>query len=296
MSIIKNTHSPDSDNGRVERVQRPAWRVQATARAPRTVALVLAGVLMVAGLRTIIAGPPEPPAAAKQVAASDQTADAFADGFVRAYLTWNPDRLDQRQRRLAAYTTAELNDGAGLEPGDTPQTVDDTTVIGSQPAGKRRRIVTVLARVDAREMHLAVPVTRDADGYLAVTSFPALVGPPPPASTERPPEEQEVEDPELVEVSKRAVRNYLAGAKDNLAADLDDDAVVSLPRTHARVRSVDEVTHTGPRKVAVVVEAALDKTHMSLRYELDVVRRDRWYVAAIEGDPRGEHAPKGSRR
>ena len=281
-------------NGRVELVTRPAWRVTLAARAPRIVAGVLAAVVMVAGLRAIVAGPPAPPAAARPAPAPDQAAASFAEAFVRSYLSWDPARPDERERALARFASEGLDAGAGLEiPDGAAQTVSWSAVVGSQPATRRRQLVTVAAVAGQRSWYVAVPVTRDKRGYLAVAGYPALVGPPPVATGERASEEDEVADPQLRAVAQRAVRNYLAGERNNLLADLDPGAVVSLPRERARVLAVEEVTAAGRGRVAVAVQASTAGARFTLRYELSVLRRERWYVRSIETDPRALTAGGG---
>jgi Conjugative transposon protein TcpC len=280
--------------GRVVTLTRPAWRVALAARAPRLVAGVLAGVLIVAGLRTVVAGPPDAARVSVPAAATDLAAEGFAQGFARAYLSWDPGHPEQRERELARFVSSELDPGAGVEPSRVPQQVDSTTVVGSRPLGRGRRTVTVAARAGGRSWHLAVAVIRDARGYLAIGGYPALVGPPPPPTRRAPVEQDAVEDRALVSVAERAVRNYLAGARTNLAADLDAGAVVSLPDRPATVRSVDEVSHAGRGRVAVVLSASVGGARLTLRYELAVVRRGRWYVREIETDPRNQ--PAGARR
>lgn len=274
-------------DGRAELVTRPAWRVTLAARAPRILAGLLAGVLMIAGLRAIIAGPPPPPPAPTAAYAPDQGAASFAEAFVRSYLSWDPARREEREQALARFTSQDLDLGAGLEPRDgTVQTVSWSAVMGMVPAGRRRQLVTVAASAGERTWHVAVPVIRDARGYLAVAGYPALVGPPPVATGKRAKDELEVSDPELRAVAARAVRNYLAGEREDLAADLDPAAIVSLPRERARVLAVEEVTAAGSGRVAVGVQASLADATFTLRYELSVVKRERWYVRSIETDPR----------
>ena len=74
--------------------------------------------------------------------------------------------------------------------------------------------------------------------------------------------------------------------RDNLRADLDRGAVVSLASAAMTVRSTDSVTWAAPRRVAVTIAAEdVEGAEWTLRYELSVVRRDRWYVRAISIDP-----------
>lgn len=275
--------------GRVELQTRPSWRVALSARGPRIVAGLLAAVLITAGLRAIVAGPPPAPPAPALPAVADAGAEAFAEGFVRAYLSWDPENLEARDGELAAYSASELDAGAGVEPSEQAQTVEWTATVGSRATGPGRQVVTVAARTagaEAKQWHLAVPVTRDAKGYLVVAAYPALVGAPPVAGDQALAEEDDVEDSALARVAERAVRNYLAGSPENLAADLDPEAVVSLPATAARVTNVDAVTRAPGGRVAVTLTAAIDGARFELRYELEVVDRERWYVRSIAADPR----------
>ena len=218
--------------------------------------------------------------------------EAFAQGFARAYLTVDPARPEARERTLSAYLADPLEPDAGLAPGRAAQRVLSTTVAGERRE-RQRTLVTVAAETDRGLLHLAVPVARDARGFLAVASYPALVGPPPLARDLRAPDEDDVEDPALRAVAERAVRNYLAGRRDDLLADLAPGAVASLPERPLRLRSTDAITWARrPGLVAVEVEAADPSgQRLTLRYELTVARRDRWYVRAIEGDPTSKGGP-----
>ncbi len=280
--------------GRVEVLTRPAWRVSLGARAPRIAAGAVAAILMIAGLRAIVAGPPAPPAAPAPAPVADSGAEAFAEGFVRAYLSWDPEDPDAREDELAAYSASELDAGAGVEPSDEAQTVEWTATVASRATSPGRQVVTVAARAAGKEWHLAVPVSRDRKGYLVVGAYPALVGAPPVARGEAPVEEDDVENTQLARVAERAVRNYLAGAAENLAADLDPEAVVSLPASAARVATVDAVTRAPGGRIAVALTAVVDGARFELRYELEVVKRERWYVRSIAADPRAR--PPGAPR
>jgi conjugative transposon protein TcpC len=258
------------------------------ALAPRIAFYGLVGILAVAGLRAALA-PAEEPVAAPRVEsqASDLGAESFAEAFARTYLTWQADGEDERERLLAPFLPSTLDADAGLAPPeDGEQEVEWTAVAGSH-AERSRTIVTVAAETSNGTLHLSVPVGRDPRGFLYVAGYPALVGPP--AVNRRPPraDEDEVEDRKLAAVVERALTNYLARARGNLLADLTPDAVVSLPVQALRVASVDEVTWVRPnRRTAVVLEAEDERGgSWTLRYELEVRKRDRWYVRSLQVDP-----------
>ncbi len=149
--------------------------------------------------------------------------------------------------------------------------------------------MTVAAGTSQGLVYLAVAVRRDERGLLSVSAAPALVGPPPVDRSADAPDEEEVEDPNVRAVADRAVRNYLAGQRENLLADLAPDATVSLPPQRLSVRSTEAVTWALPgRRVAVEVQAEDElRNRWTLRYELEVQRRDRWYVRSLHVDPTG---------
>jgi Conjugative transposon protein TcpC len=271
---------------------RGARALRLRALAPRLLLYATLGALALAGLRAVAEGQPAPRVATRSTKLPDPAVEAFAQGFARAYLSVDPAHPEARERALSAYLTDSLDPDAGLAPGRAPERVLSTTVAGER-RDEKRTLVTVAADTDRGLLHLSVPVARDPRGFLAVASYPALVGPPPLARDLRAPEEDDVEDPALRAVAERAVRNYLAGRRDDLLADLAPGAVVSLPERPLHLRSTDAITWARPRRlVAVEVEAA-DPTdqRLTLRYELAVVRRDRWYVRSIEVDPTSKGGP-----
>jgi hypothetical protein len=133
-----------------------------------------------------------------------------------------------------------------------------------------------------------VPVARNERGFLRVPSYPALVGPPAASTTAEEAQGDDVEDAALRTVAERAVRNYLAGDKRDLLADLAPEAVVSLPPQRLELRAVREVTWATPGRTAAVLVEARDEGggDWTLRYELEVRKRDRWYVRSLHVDPR----------
>ena len=258
------------------------WR----ARAPRLALYLAAGVLSLAGIRAIAAPSQPAPVAPPATAPVDLEAHALAERFARAYLTWDARHPERREARLSRLMSSQLDPDAGLVPADgSQQTVDWTTVAASRLAGPRRKVVTVAASTSAGMRHLAVPVERDARDLLFVSAYPALVGPPPITRAAVASEEPDVEDGQLRRVATRAARNYLARDAADLRADLAPDAVVSLPGERLRLRSVDRVTWAErPDAVAVEVQASsADGGLWTLRYELAVAKRERWYVRAVGG-------------
>jgi hypothetical protein len=148
-------------------------------------------------------------------------------------------------------------------------------------------IVVVEAPVAGGVVDLAVPVAWDGEGRMVVPAAPALVGPPLTATTNTGAVERDVEDTQLRAVCERVVRNYLAGDRQDLRADLAPGARVSLPALSLRVRGVQDVTWASPSRVAVTVDAAGPGGALAaLRYELAVSRSGgRWLVTSVVVDP-----------
>jgi hypothetical protein len=268
--------------------ERSLRAVRIQAAVPRALAVIVVLVLCTAGLRTIIAGPSRAAVTRTIVTArGDQGAETFAESFVHAYLTWNADDPDVRTSALAPYVNAGLDTDAGLQPGaGVDQSVRWTAVVADTTDGARRA-VTVEAQTSRALMYLNIPVQRTAQGYLAIAGLPAIVGPPAAAQRQPAAIEETVQDDSLISVVQRAVANYLAGNRDNLLADLTPDALVSLPAQHLQVVDDGAVTWASPgRRVAAVVDAQdPNGTTWTLRYELEVLRRDRWYVQSLQVDP-----------
>lgn len=259
------------------------------ALAPRIAFYALLAILALAGLRAALEPAPEPTATTRVERPRDHdlAAESFAEAFARAYLTWDGSRPEERERRLAAFLPSTLDADGGLAPADeSTREVAWTTVAGARRHG-RRTIVTVTAATSEGTLHLSVPVERDGRGFLYVSGYPALVGPParnPEASLA---EEDSVEDEKLAVVVERALTNYLARARGNLLADLTPDAVVSLPAEALEVTGVNELTWVTPgRRVAAQLDAEDEQeSTWTLRYELEVRKSDRWYVRSLQVDP-----------
>lgn len=272
-----------SEVGRIEMLPRPAWRSRLNARAPRMLAGALAAMLMVAGLRSIVFGPDAAPAPAVGPAAVDVAAESFAESFARAYLSWEPDHPEVQQEAVARFVVDDIDPGAGVDQRE-PQTVLWTAPIGTERRAGRM-LVTVEVVTNRGTYRVVVPIQRDDKSLLAVVGYPALVGGAATSLSRPAPSHHEVEDAELRTVAGRAVRNYLAGERRNLLADLDPAAVVSLPDRPLEVESVNDVVWIGPRRIAVQVTASDGATAFVLSYELSVVKRERWYVQFIAVNP-----------
>ena len=275
------------------RVDQRSLRVQRwLARTPKLAVFATAAVLSTAGARSIAAGPEEPAPVGPATPHADQAVAGFAEVFARAYLSWDPDRPEDRDRRVASLSSELLEPGS-LRPAEgKSQRVSSASAVLQERRG-RTVLVTVAVAVEDASLYLVVPVVRDEHGLLFVSAPPAIVGPPVAQDARRPVDDDLVEDPGLVEVATRAVRNYLARERTNLIADLAEDAVVALPDSPLEVGGIDAVTWVRrPTRVAVLLDAAAgDGTRMTLRYELEVVdSAGRWLIRSIGTNPSSKEA------
>ncbi len=266
--------------------------VQLRARAPRLLFHTFICILCVAGVRAIFESPPVVTAARAIPAPTvDYAAMGVAETFAREYLTWSPsEEAGRREERLKPFLSDDLDPSGGLRPAaDTAQAVMWTTALGARRAG-RRQLVTVAVGTSQNPVYITVPVERDEHGLLSVAAYPAIVGPPATETRGAPANEEAVDDDALEAVVERALGNYLSGAGDNLLADLTPDAVVSAPEQPLRLSGVSDVTWVQDgRRLAAIADVRDERgTTLTLRYELDVVKRDRWYVRSVQVDPTHE--------
>jgi len=284
---------PSARAERVTVAARSLRLVRLRGRAPRLALLGLTGVLMLLGLRELIFPEPVPPAPSPPRVVVDQAARALAVQFTRAYLSFDPERPERHAEAMASLAPEDLGEDAGAvaPDSDEPREVLWAEAVQDQPALAGGRIVTVAAQTSAADgpVHLGVPVRRAAGGALAVGGYPSFVGPPATATDAELPEREEVEDPALTEVARRAVGNYLAGSAENLRADLAERATVALPSVRLELSELREVTWADPARSAVLVtvEAGGERgAAYTLTYDLAVTEEDgRWRVLAIEVNP-----------
>jgi hypothetical protein len=86
------------------------------------------------------------------------------------------------------------------------------------------------------------------------------------------------------------LRNYLAHAESELAADLATDARVSLPDQTLTLESLDSLDWSTDRHSVLATLRARDErgTQYTLAYELGVLSSaGRWEISAIQTNPDG---------
>jgi hypothetical protein len=252
-------------------------------------------------------------------------AAGVAEAFARAYMSYDPADPGRRAGALGALVAGHLDGDAGVTlPDATTRRVAWSGVVDYAPVGPRAALVTVAVQLAGAQSaqgaqgpqsaqsaryaqgaspdaskgvpqalwYLAVPVTWTAAGQLAVADYPSFVGGPAHTSALSAPDGDPVADTALAAVAARALRNYLAGFTDDLAADLDRGVIVTTPARGLRLDSVDSLVWLDHEEVGATVTAAdAAGATYTLRYRLGVVRRDRWYVRGI-----GDSTPTTRRR
>lgn len=280
----------DSHSSVVTVSAHPLWRMRVARESPRYLLYLTCLLGLLASARFAIA----PPSTRLQIVSRasagqpDLAAEGFACLFARRYLTWS-----SAEPQAHGLEVAELG-GRGLEAADLrlPQSGEQrvlwTEVVQARLAAPGVRIYTVAAETDTDGLvYLTVPVARLADGRLSLAGYPAFVGAPASAPAQLGGQAREVTDPAVVSVITRALRNYLAGSPDELAADLTASARVSLPAQPLGLESVERVSWSPDERSVLAVVHADDRrgVQYTLGYELDVTQEQgRWEVSAVQMD------------
>jgi hypothetical protein len=273
---------------------RSLWRLRLVRDLPRYLLYALCTAGLVASARFAIA-PPRPMATAAPPAGAppvDMAGEGYASLFARRYLTWDAAEPQLSERLLAPMTGPALEAGAGLSlPSTGEQHVAWLEVVQARALGAGEHVYTVAAQTDtAGLVYLTVGVVRRADGTLALSGYPAFVGAPAAGPAQSPARLLDVTDPALTAVVERALRNYLAGSPEELAADLTSDARVSVPELRLTLESLQRLGWTSDKRSVLALVEAQDArgAQYTLAYEMDVSEvASRWEVSAIQTDPDG---------
>jgi hypothetical protein len=255
---------------------------------PRHLLHALAVFGLVASARFAIA-PPRPVVVRAPAGASAQTdraGEGFAALFARRYLTWDSASPEAHRLALAPYLGPEMEPEAGFQPPQTgSERVEWTQVVRAQPAAGGG-LYTVAVQTDASGLvYLSVGVVRGAGGTLALSGYPAFVGAPQAATAPAPAQLSEVREAALSTVVQRALRNYLAGAQSELAADVVAGASIPPPAAPLVLESLDTLDWEPDGHSVLALVHARDRAgaRYALAYRLAVVTDGgRWEISAIE--------------
>jgi hypothetical protein len=237
-------------------------------RIGRVALWALVALLLIRGTESVLSPAPEPPyvPAGAKGSPLGQASSAFAVRFARAY--------------LAEPSLRNLSDrfGEGVTPnGGSPtvgREVAQAEVTQTQRLGGRRAIVTVACELlGGRVLYLAVPIVRDSAGEVAALG--ALSGADAGAIGQ-------LVDRFLaayVSTSEPADLSYYV-APGMSVAPIGELRLVGTPNVR---ESQDE---GGPDRTVIASVRARDEASdvtYFLSYRLELVRRERWYVSAVEG-------------
>jgi hypothetical protein len=248
-------------------------------------------VLIALGLRTLLVSPSTPSATVATKTSIDAPSEDLALHFARAYLTYDAADPEAREEALAPYLPKADGAGAGFSDAAGSRRVVWEDVASDQRSLQGGRVVTVAAEVSgsAVPLYLAITVRHEQGRPLYLLGYPALVGAPAISTSAAEPPREEVSDPEVSEVVRRVLGNYLAGSAPELRADLTDEAQVTLPTIALRVREVSNLEWiSGPRSGAVLATVAAEGPEgdtYTLTYELGIAWHERPYVDFIEVVP-----------
>lgn len=268
------------------------WRIRLARECPRYLVCGLALVGLTVSARDVVAPPvpviERPPMS--HANSFDRPAEGYAVLFARRYLTWNAADPQATVQSLELFTGQGMEADVGLNlPDRGEQQVLWAEVVQAREPERDLHVYTVAAQTDAAGLlYVTVSVLRSASGALTIAGYPALVGAPATAPAAAQPRMREVDAPGLATVVERALRNYLADASGELAADLSPGARVSLPSLALRLASVQHLSwSTNESSVLAVVDAEDGRgVQYTLAYEIDVLRaQGRWEISAVQTDP-----------
>jgi hypothetical protein len=242
--------------------------------------------------------------AAESVSWPDDAARALAVEFASAYLTHRLTEDSAAQaRRLSELASPALAHELAPRPDERAprQAARAATVERAVAVDRRHALVTVAVTTetgrDVSERRLTVPVASDGAGGVVVYDLPSFA--PAPARAAAAPTEGEPllgsERAAIADVLARFLRVYLAGD----TRDLDylvppGTRIAAAAGGPLELLELGSLAATGPtaRGELVVLANILARDPTSratyaLRYRVRLVRRDRWYVADVNGPGTG---------
>jgi hypothetical protein len=285
--------SPFRQTASVSVSAKPLWRIRLGQELPRLILHAAAAAGLLASIRFAVAPPRarppvRAPAGARPV---DLEAQGFASLFARSYLSWQQGDPEARRAALEPFAGPDL----ALEAGTQPPTNGSQQVTFEQVVQEREpqpdlHVYSIAVETEPQGLvYLTVPVLRRPGGSLSLGGYPAIVGPPDTAPASPALESGgEVQDASLRTVVRRALRNYLAPAPGNLAADLAPGASISTPTHGLWLEALQSLTWAVSRSDAVVAQViALGPggARYTLAYEIEVRKlAGRWEIAAIQAE------------
>jgi hypothetical protein len=268
------------------------------------------GLVLVRGVADVLGA--QRPAASARVDRSadriewpDDAARALAVEFAAAYLTHAPgEEPAVHARRLSGLASPALAHELAPRPDErAPRQTPRAAIVERAVAVDRRHaLVTVAVTTEtARGMsarRVTVPVASDGAGGLVVYDLPSFA--PAPARAQAAPTQGEPllgsERAAIADVLARFLRAFLAGDTSGLEYLVPPGTrIAAAAGGQLELLELGSIAATGPtardeRAVLAKLVARDPKSRAtySLRYRVRLVRRDRWYVADINGPGTGK--------
>jgi hypothetical protein len=220
---------------------------------------------------------------------ADQASSALAVRFARTYLE------DPSTGALAPFLAEGTRVPNGRPPLPGSAGVAQAEVSATQILGGGREILTVACELrDRRTLYLAVPISRSRAGEVAVTGAPWIVAGPSTAGaeSERP---RPIAGPDAAAIRSLVEKFLPAYVSARSPGDLSyllspGAAVVPLAGSLELLGAPGAVMQLGdgegPRRTVVVACRLRDSASGAiyrLAYRLALIKRNRWYIAALEG-------------
>lgn len=268
----------------------PLWRIRLRQDLPRWLLHAAAAAGLIASFRYAVA-PPRPlaPVSRARVRPADLQAEGYASLFARAYLSWQQDDPQARRQALEQFGGPGLSPEAGTQPPmQGSQQVLFEQVVQEREPQPHLHLYCIAVQTEPRGLiYITVPVLHTPGAGLSLAGYPAFVGPP--ISTPAQPASQagaEVQDASLRTVLTRALRNYLAPAPSDLAADLAPGAEISPPAQGLSLEALQSLTWVVGRSDTVLAQVAVlgpGGARYTLAYEVQVQDLGgRWVLAQIQ--------------
>jgi hypothetical protein len=170
---------------------------------------------------------------------------------------------------------------------------------GGTRVDDRHALITVAARLGGgrpRSVRLTVPVARDQRGGLVVYDLPALA-PQPDRAHVGPAVGAPIlgaERAAIGDVLTRFLRAFVSGDRAGLAYLVPSGTRIAATSGGFELLDLGSLTTVGARTgrerlvlATVEVRDRVSRAVMALRFRVRLVRRDRWYVAEINGPREG---------
>lgn len=274
-------------------------------RLARTVLWLAVLVVLLRGVAGLFSPQSRPASArvARPVPAwPDEPARAHASEFAATYLTVDSHRLVEQRVMLAELATPEVLEALlpTLDGNVLRQVVASTTVERAFALDPEHALVTVAARVTgskgSRTLRLVVPVARDKRGGLVVNDLPSLAPAPRQAKAGSPAGDSLLGDDRdaIEEVLTRFLRAFVSGDREGLVYLSPPGTTIEAVRGGFELVDLGSLTSLGPenarQRLVLAVARVRDRQSgatYALRYRVQLVRLDRWYVAALNGSQEG---------